>query len=429
MSDILADTVIGAYRLAGRAAVPLLPLALSWRARQGKEDRTRLGERFGRASKQRPAGRLAWVHAASVGETNAIMPLVEKIVEGGSAVVFTSVTVTSAEIAARRLPLGAFHQFAPLDAPPLIGRFLEHWRPDLALFVESELWPSTIVKLATLGTPQILVNARLSDRSFRGWRRLGPVARSIFGRIPLCLAQSQNDATRYAALGVPRIEVTGNLKFDAPAPDVDAEDLAAFRQSLAGRPVWVAASTHPGEEAMVGEAHSLLAQQFSSLLTIIVPRHPARGDSIRSELAETGLRVAQRSREEPIEESTQIYIADSLGELGLFYRAAPIAFLGGSLVAHGGQNPIEPARLGSAVLHGVHVGNFADIYAAIDAVGGPPPIVDADDLAQSVGAFLDDSAARKSFAEKTVKALAPFGGALSTTMAALDPYLVGGGRK
>jgi 3-deoxy-D-manno-octulosonic-acid transferase len=427
MSDILADTVIGAYRLAGRAAVPLMPIALSWRARQGKEDRARLGERFGRAGRPRPAGRLAWIHAASVGETNAILPLIGRIVEGGFSVVFTSVTPTSADIAARRLPRGACHQFAPLDAPPLIGRFLDHWRPDLALFVESELWPTTIVRLAAADIPQILVNARLSERSFRGWRRLGGVARSIFGRIPLCLAQSAQDAERYTVLGTRRVEVTGNLKFDAPAPGVDAKLLQEFRDAIGRRPVWVAASTHTGEEAIVAEAHVILQARFGDLLTIIVPRHPARGDEIQSELAARGMRTAQRSRAEKIDGTTEIYIADSLGELGLFYRVAPISFLGGSLIPHGGQNPIEPVRLGSAVLHGPHVHNFSDIYATIDGVGEAPPVADAGRLADVIAGFLDDPGARRRFADKTADALAPFGGALAATMAALDPYLAAGG--
>jgi 3-deoxy-D-manno-octulosonic-acid transferase len=423
MSDIIADTVIGAYRLAGRAAVPLMPIALSWRARRGKEDRARLGERFGRASLPRPTGRLAWIHAASVGETNAIMPLVERVTASGLAVVFTSVTVTSADIAARRLPRGACHQFAPLDAPPLVGRFLDHWRPDLALFVESELWPTTIIKLATAGIPQVLVNARLSERSFRGWRRLGGVARAIFGRIPLCLAQSEQDADRYLALGAPRALVTGNLKFDAPAPDVDADTLAGFSEAVAGRPIWIAASTHPGEEAAAGEVHRLLRDRFRGLLTMIVPRHPSRGEAIRGELDAAGLRTAQRSRGEAIDATTEVYLADTLGELGLFYRVALIAFLGGSLVPHGGQNPIEPIRLGCAVLHGTHVHNFAEVYATIDGLGDAPPITDAASLAEAVAGLLDDSSARERLVRQADEALAPFSGALAATMAALVPYL------
>lgn len=423
MSDVLAGTLLGAYRLAGRAAVPLLPFALSWRARRGKEDRARLGERFGRASLPRPLGRLAWVHAASVGETNAVLPLVEKMTEAGIAVVFTSVTVTSAGIAATRLPRGAFHQFAPIDAPPLIGRFLDYWRPDFALFAESELWPATIVRLTASGIPQILVNARLSERSFRGWQRFSGVARSIFGRIPLCLAQSAQDAERYEVLGAPKVIVTGNLKFDAPVPDVDADMLADFRAALVGRPVWVAASTHDGEEAIVAEVHRRLSDHFPNLLTIIVPRHPERGDAVRTDLAAKGFAAAQRSRGESVGEKIGIYVADTLGEMGLFYRLAPIAFLGGSLVPHGGQNPIEPIRLGCAVLHGPHVHNFSDIFAAIDEAVPASAIPNANGLFDALSACLNDPAAARHHAVVAADALKPFSGALDATLDALDPYL------
>lgn len=428
MSDVFADTVIGAYRLAGRAVVPFMPIALSWRARRGKEDRGRIGERFGRPSRPRPPGRVVWIHAASVGETNATLPLVERIAVGGTTVVFTSVTVTSARIAARRLPRGAIHQFAPLDAPQLIGRFLDYWRPDFALFVESELWPTTISRLAASGIPQILVNARLSERSFRNWSRLRGVASSILGRIPLCLAQTMLDAERYAALGVPRVEVTGNLKFDTPAPEVDETALREFQASVGGRPLWVAASTHSGEEATVADAHRLLKSRFDRLLTIVVPRHPSRGASILAELAARGLRASQRSRGEAINDRTEIYVADTLGELGLFYRVAPIAFLGGSLVPHGGQNPIESVRLGAAVLHGAHVHNFSEVYAAIDRIGGAPSIDNAKSLATAVGTFLDDPAGRRRFVSEAAEALASFEGALNKTVAALEAFLAGNRR-
>lgn len=423
MSDVLADTLLGAYRVAGRAAVPLLPLALSWRARRGKEDRARLGERLGHASLPRPQGRLAWVHAASVGETNSVLPLVERMTEAGIAVVFTSVTVTSAGIAATRLPRGAFHQFAPIDAPPLIGRFLDYWRPDFALFTESELWPTTIFRLAASGVPQILVNARLSERSFRGWQRFSGLARSIIGRIPLCLAQSAQDAERYRALGAPKVFVTGNLKFDSPVPDVDADRLADFRKAIAERPVWVAASTHDGEEVIVAEVHRRLRNRFPNLLSIIVPRHPARGDTIRADLAETGFAAAQRSRGEMIGGKIEIYVADTMGELGLFYRVAPIAFLGGSLVPHGGQNPIEPIRLGCAVLHGPHVHNFSDIFAAIDDAAPTSAISDASNLVDALSACLDDPATARHHARAAADALKPFSGALDATLEALDPYI------
>jgi 3-deoxy-D-manno-octulosonic-acid transferase len=420
---VSARLAAGAYRLLGFAVMPLVPLALTVRARRGKEDPERVGERFGRASRPRPAGRLAWVHAASVGETNAVMPLIERIVGAGISVVFTSVTVTAANIAASRLPAGAVHQFSPIDVAPWIGRFLGHWRPDFALFVESELWPVTIMKLAGAGIPQILVNARLSERSFRGWDRLGGVARTLFARIGLCLAQTEKDGERYRTLGVPHVNVTGNLKFDVPPPAADPAAVAAFQSLLGNRPVWVAASTHEGEEEVVAAAHQGLRQRHPGLVTIIVPRHPNRGPAIRSLIAARGLAVAQRSAGEPIGPLLDIYLADTLGELGLFYRVAPVAFLGGSLVPHGGQNPIEPVRLDAAILHGPHVHNFESIYAALDGAGGAETIGDAETLANAVAALLDDAGAMRLRLGRASAALAPLSGALERTASALSPYL------
>ena len=412
-----------AYRLIGYAVMPLVPLALVVRARRGKEDRARVGERFGRASRPRPAGRLAWVHAASVGETNAVMPLVERIVGAGISVVFTSVTVTAANIAASRLPAGAVHQFSPIDVAPWIGRFLGHWRPDFALFVESELWPATIMKLAGAGIPQILVNARLSERSFRGWDRFGGVARALFARIGLCLAQTERDGERYRALGVRQVSVTGNLKFDVPPPSADAAAVTAFQSLLGNRPVWVAASTHDGEEEIVAAAHQRLRQRHPGLVTIIVPRHPNRGPAIRSLLTGRGLAVAQRSAGEPIGPLLDIYLADTLSELGLFYRVAPVAFIGRSLVAQGGQNPIEPVRLNAAILHGPHVQNFSDIYALLDQAGAAEEVSDAESLAAAVSTLLEDASVLDGRLRAATAALAPLSGALERTASALAPYL------
>jgi 3-deoxy-D-manno-octulosonic-acid transferase len=424
-ADPIATSVAaGAYRLLGLTLMPLMPIALSARARRGKEDRVRIGERYGRASRPRPAGRLAWVHAASVGETNAVMPLIDRIVAAGTSVVFTSVTVTAANIAASRLPSGAVHQFSPIDIAPWISRFLGHWRPDFALFVESELWPVTIMKLAGAGVPQILVNARMSERSFRGWNRFGGVAKSLFSRIGLCLARTEEDGKRYQALGVRQVAVTGNLKFDVPPPSADPAAVAAFQALLGNRPVWVAASTHEGEEEIVAAAHQMLRRRHPGLVTIIAPRHPTRGAAIRNVLTARGLAVAQRSAGEAIGPLLDVYLADTLGELGLFYRVAPVAFLGGSLVAHGGQNPIEPVRLDAAILHGPHVHNFETIYSALDGAGAAERIVDAASLAGAVGALLEDAATLRRRLVGATAALAPFSGALDATSRALAPFLV-----
>ncbi len=411
------------YALAGWLAKPLLPLLLKRRAGKGKEDPRRVGERYGIASAPRPEGTVVWVHAASVGETNAAMPLVARLVGDGAAVLFTTVSVTGAETALRRLPPGAIHQFSTFDIGPWVDRFLRHWRPNLSIFVESEIWPATLSRLSRAGIPRVVVNGRVSERSYRRWRRLGPIARAIFGRISLGLAQSTTDADRLRALGAADVAVTGNLKFDVPDLPADALALGALAQALGGRPVWLAASTHKGEEEIVANAHRLLKRARPDVLTIIAPRHPKRGEAIAGQLGEAGLCVARRSAADAIAPTTDIYLADTLGELGLLYRLAPVAFLGGSLVPRGGQNPIEAVRLNSAVLHGPHVGNFADVYAALDTGGGARPVADSAELAVAVAAMLAPDDSRRGAVAAAERALEPFSGALGRTLAALQPYL------
>ncbi len=425
MVDVAAATLAAGYRLAGVLLRPAVPFLLSGRVARGKEDPQRLGERYGRASLPRPPGRVVWVHAASVGETNAVLPLIDRLTGIGLAVVFTTTTVTSAAIAAKELPRGALHQFAPLDLAPYVGSFLAHWRPNLAIFVESEMWPTMVRKLAEAEVPLVVVNARLSERSYRGWKRFAGFASTVFPKITLCLAQSEADAARFAGLGATNVRSVGNLKFDVPPLAADSGLVARLTTAINGRPTWVAASTHEGEEECVAEAHRLICQRHPDVLTIVVPRHPERGDAVRATLAGKGLTVAQRSRGNPLLHEIDVYLADTLGELGLFYRLAPIAFLGGSLIPHGGQNPIEPTRLAAAVLHGPHVHNFADIYAALDAAVPGAPVADAASLADAVAALMDDPAAVAARAAAGKAGLARFSGALDETMTAVSPFLAG----
>ena len=425
LPDTAAAIGLAGYRLAGAIIGPFLPIVLSWRAARGKEGRHRLGERYGRASAPRPSGRLVWVHAASVGEANAVMPVIARLADAGFSVVFTSVTVTSAEVAAARLPPGAIHQFVPIDIAPYVERFLRYWRPELAIFVESELWPTMITRLARRSIPQVIVNARLSAKSFRNWSRLRWIAEPLLSRIDLCLAQSRQDGDHFAALGTANVVVTGNLKWDAPPLAADPGELARLRSDVGTRPMWLAASTHDGEEMLVAGAHKRLRQRYPNLLTIIVPRHPKRGDAIRAMLSADGLAVVQRSRGEPLDERAEVYLADTLSELGLFYRLAPIAFLGNSLAAHGGHNPIEPLRLNAAVLHGPHVHNFAEVYEQLDRAAPTAPVIDAAGLASAIRAWLDDPAAAAAHVAAATRAVAPLTGALEATIGALQPYLAG----
>src|ERR1043166_948262 len=413
-----------AYRGLASAATPIAPMVLASRLRRGKEHPQRLAERRGESRLARPAGPLVWAHGASVGEMLAVIPLVEGLRERNFNVLVTSGTVTSARLAEERLPDGAIHQFVPLDAPAFTERFLAHWRPNLALFAESDLWPNLIVGASRKGIPLILVNGRLSERSFTRWRYLPSTINALLSRFDLCLAQSEADAERYSELGAPRLSVTGNLKLDVPAPPVDAGKLAAVRAAARERPMVAAASTHAGEEAVVIDAHRRLRQSFPGLLTIIAPRHPERGAGVLEIATAAGLNALARSRGHLPDRGTDVYVADTMGELGLIYRLAPIVFMGGSLVRHGGQNPIEAAKLGAAILHGPHVWNFNEIYAALDDVHGAEEINDVNKLTVRFGAFLTDAktrGARSKAARETVEVL---GGALERTLAALEPYLM-----
>jgi 3-deoxy-D-manno-octulosonic-acid transferase len=402
---------------------PLAAGLLAWRWRKGKEDGARIGERRGFASRPRPRDRLAWLHGASVGETLSLLPLVERLTQCGVKVLVTSSTRTSADLLARRLPPGSLHQFFPLDVPRYLRRFLDHWRPDLVLFAESEIWPNTVIELGRRDIPLVMVNGRVSERSYRRWSRLPVTARALLERYALCVAQSPMDAERLARLGALRVAVAGNLKFDAPPPPADARALAHLSGLVAGRPVWIAASTHPGEEEAVAAVHQALANRLPGLLTILAPRHPERGPAVAGLAEDAGLRAIRRSAGGLPERGADVYVADTMGELGLFYRLAPLVFMGGSLVPHGGQNPIEPAKLGAAILHGPHVHNFADIYAALDHAGGALPVTDADRLAAALADLLTDAGLVRAMAQAAAQTVERLTGAIDRTMRSIEPFI------
>src|SRR6266481_3160511 len=354
------------YRGLSSAVVPFAPALIRQRLRLGKEDPERMAERRGLTRDVRPLGPLVWIHGASVGEVLASAALIEKLRALNLRILLTSGTVTSAAIVAKRFPPDVIHQYVPYDSPRYVTRFLDHWRPSLALFIESDLWPNLILSSAARRLPMVLINGRMSHRSFPRWRRVAGTISALLGRFDICLAQSQVDAERFAALGSRNVITTGNLKLDVSAPPADSAKLERLMSVTRGRPVIVAASTHPGEEDILLDAHRALAGFSPSLLTVIVPRHPDRGAAIARVIAAAGLKPALRSREDLPIAATDIYVADTLGELGLFYRLSPIVFMGGSLIEHGGQNPIEAVKLGAAIVHGPHVFNFTDVYEALD---------------------------------------------------------------
>ncbi len=418
--SVAGGGLLAAYRAAGRLGLPALKLLHARRVRRGKEDPARRGERFGQAGLTPEPGPRVWVHAASVGETNAVLPLIEWIVERGFKVVLTTGTITSSRIAAERLPEGAVHQFAPFDVAPLIARFLDSWKPEFAIMVESEIWPATFAELHERGIPVVIVNGRMSEGSHRGWARFGRGGRGVFGCVTMCLAQSQADAERYADLGVADVRATGNLKFDVPPLPFDESALAALRDQIGERPVWIAASTHPGEEELLANVHKGLRETFPELLLISVPRHPERGPEVVDIFASAGLDPSLRSRGEPIQRRCHVYVADTIGELGLFYRLAPIAFIGGSLVPHGGQNPIEPAQIGCAILSGPRVRNFSGIYRSLTEAGGACVVKDAAALQTELAALLADPRAVMALS-RAAKASADSGqGALDAVKGVLE---------
>jgi len=420
VSDRLAMSI---WRSAGHLLQPAASLLLKNREKRGKEEGERIAERRGHASRKRPAGPLAWVHAASVGETNSVLPLVACLQKKGMSIVLTTGTVTSAAIASRRLKNGAIHQYVPLDVPLFCRRFLQHWQPDLAVFVESELWPTAMDELYQRSVPLVVVNGRMSERSFRRWRQSGPFARSIMRRISLCLAQSAGDADRFRELGVGKVIVSGNLKFDAPEPAAPAGELAAFRKAVAGRPVFLAASLHPGEDEIVLAAAARLREAHPDLLMILAPRHPDRAPQIAELAASAGASSRLRSAGEVPDAGTEVFIADTIGEMGIWYRLADVTFLGGTLVEHGGQNPIEPAKLAVPVLHGPHTQNFAEVFRVLKEAGATLGVSGADDLAARAADLFADPAERQRLADAAAACVAGSAGALELSIEALLPYL------
>ena len=413
------------YRTGTSALRAAAPLLLKYRERHGKEDPNRRNERLGQANRARPAGPLAWVHAASVGETNAVLPLIEALLKAEPTlnVLLTTGTTTSAGLAGRRLPERAFHQFVPLDAARYVSAFLDHWRPDLAIFTESEIWPNLILESSRRDIAMALINARMSPRSMKRWRRNARLARPLFSRFAIVLAQNDMVARTIKSLGAPNVIAAGNIKIDSPPPPASRSDLADLIAATSGRPLLLAASTHPGEETIIARAHEILAKSLPDLLTIIAPRHPDRAAALQAELEAMGLRVSRRSVSGLPARDTQIYIADTIGELGTFYALCPVAFIGGSLIEHGGQNPIEAIRHGALVLTGPSTHNFREAYDALLKFGGVKEIKSADDIAVAAALLLADKAAAQKMQSGAEAGLATLSGALQKTLDALLPYI------
>jgi 3-deoxy-D-manno-octulosonic-acid transferase len=376
-----------AYRAAARMISPLAGTMLKARARRGKEDPDRLRERLGHASLARPLGPLAWMHAVSVGESLSLLPLIAglRAERPELAILVTSGTQASAEVLALRLPDGALHQYAPVDTPAAVRRFMRHWRPDVGLFVESELWPNLILAARRAGARLALISARMTEKSARGWAARPAAARAMLGSFELILTQDAATARRLSDLGG---AVAGRLnlkRLGDPLP-CDADELADLKALLAGRRIVVAVSTHRGEEALIAAAVATLSPRP---LTIIAPRHPELSSDIAHGLA--GHRFAVRSAGEAIEPETEVYVADTLGEMGLFLRLADVAVMGGGFgQGVGGHNPLEAARLGVGVLTGPDIANHTDAFDAMIQAGAAIVVQDGEGLATALAALLAD---------------------------------------
>ncbi len=389
---------LAVYALAAWAADPLAPWLLRRRARRGKEDLERLGERQGHAGRARPPGPLVWLHGASVGEALSMAPLIDRIAarRPDLSILVTTGTRTSAQVLAGRLPGGVIHQFAPLDTPQSARRFLAHWRPGLAIFVESELWPNLLLAAKASGARLALVSARITAASARGWSRAPSAARAVIGAFDLILAQDEATRGRLEALGG-RFDGFLNLKDAADPLPADDAALSELRDQVQGRPVILAASTHLREERLIAAAVGALETNQPPLL-VIAPRHPERAGEIAAALADLGL--ARRSLGETIAPGTGVYLADTLGEMGLFYRLADVTVMGGGFEEGvGGHNPLEPARLSAAIVSGRHVANFRSIYEEMAAAGCVLQVGGRDELTAILHNLLADPQRRSGLGE------------------------------
>ena len=404
---------------------PFLPLLLKYRRARGKEDAARFAERLGKPGRPRPEGAVIWFHGASVGESVAILPLLTRLHSHLPRVTFlvTTGTVTSAKLMSDRLPEGALHQYVPVDRPAYVGRFLDHWHPDLAVWVESEFWPNLVMETKSRSIPMVVVNGRISQKSFEQYTKRRSLIEPVLSAFDLCLVQDEMEAERFRKLGARSIRAPGNLKFAAAPLPVNKEALEALNHSLQGRPCWLLASSFGGEEQMAATVHGRLKRSHPDVLTVIVPRHAHRGDAIFEQLTAAGLAVAQRSKNGQISAKTDIYLADTMGELGLFYRLVPIVCIGKSFTAKGGQNLLEPALLGKAILHGPHMDNFAAITRDMLTAKISWQVEDAARLADAVACLLTTPTECRQRGERARQYAQSQARVLDDTLQALAPIL------
>lgn len=392
------------------------PIILIWSARfahrRQNAEPQRLAERLGHASLARPDGRLIWIHAASVGEVASVVKLARSLADqSNSSLLVTTTTATGAATVARRLPQ-ALHQFLPIDTPDAVSRFLNHWHPDAALFVEGDLWPRMILSLEGRNCPTALINARAS----RSRGRFPSVYSRLLSRMHLITVQEPDLLDELRALGLDpaRLHAPGNLKADVAAPPVNQIMRGQIASAAADRGLWAGVSTHPGEETALLDVRASLA---GNPLLVLVPRHPERGDDLAAELNRRGLIFARHSKGEVPDAQTQVHLLDVLGETGTVYAAVGVAFIGGSLApGSGGHTPYEPLALGCAILSGPHVRNFEAAYKSLQAAGAAYMVPDSSALAAEISALLQDKSRLNAMQNAAQETQSTQGGATERTL-------------
>lgn len=416
-----------AYRLLTRLIEPFAPRLLDARARRGKEDPVRVDERLGLPGVARPGGEVVWLHGVSVGETLSLLPLVERFREARPdvTVLVTSGTTTSAQLLGRRLPPGAVHQYAPVDGPAAVAAFLDHWKPSLGVLVESELWPNLILAAEKRGVPLVLASARITEKTATGWARFPGAARRLLSAFARVLPQDEASTERLRGLGS-RIDGQVNLKLAGGPLPHDPAAFTALSAAIGDRPVVVAASTHEGEEIALVRALDRLAER---LCLIIVPRHPDRAGEIATALKRDGYEFALRSAGQPLTRETDLYVADTLGEMGVFLRLADVVVMGGSfapalgLPAVGGHNPLEPARLGKPAVTGPDASNWQAVTATLAQAGGLAVVQVPGGLPAVIEPLLANPAAAKAMGERARRAATDAGSGLETLWRQIEPLL------
>ena len=384
---------IGIYNNIIRILYPLVIRSyIQKRIEIGKEDTKRFNERIGRPTKERPEGKLIWFHGASVGESVSMLPLINRLLETSedTHVMVTTGTTTSAEIMGKRLPERAFHQYITIDNPAFTKRFVKYWQPDLVLWFESDFWPAMLSTIKKKNIPLILVNGRISNKSFKRWQQFDFICKELLGCFTFCLGQSEEDAYRLRVLGAKNSACLGNLKFAGLPIPVDEEKKAEITKQIGNRRIFCISSTHENEEYLLGKHCKRLFEKHPDVLVLIAPRHPQRGEEIKKQLTDLGLTVSLRSANEKITAKTQVYIADTIGELGIWYGISPIVFIGGSLVPHGGQNFMEPSRLKDAVIVGPYMHNFTEAMQRAQKANAIIQVNDAEEVMDTVIQLFDN---------------------------------------